>query len=600
MKCINNSSEITGNYLLRTLGAAVVCLCLLPISVPLIADTADDFDGDGVPDIRDRDQDNDGLLNSEEGFVSVSRNSLPVAMDFHYQAGDIDVDAGGSSASYKIIQQNTDYLWHGSAVSSVTDVSWADHGNLPKLQNQRPGVSTVLWTLRSEDRSVPINMDLTVSDLDVERSEAVIIEASMIVGYSLTAATTVDMNMTANGMIRFSAVRQGAESDSSVTLHIRDRDNLVIGYSSESGDATSVGSRAGFRHEFISGVQPLYAPVSKALDSDGDGAPDHRDTDSNDDGIADAVDSGLVLDSSELQVISVDTDGVPIRPAEPGVAPVTEPPTAGGSMVTQEDADGDGLTNSQESLLGSDPDVADTDGDGFGDADEIIVFHTDPVDDQSSPLITENETIDSDGDGISDSVETIDDTDADSLPNQFDLDSDNDGLPDVLEAGLPDADLDGLADIEQGDVVDQPDLLPDTDGDGAPDYLDLDSDEDGLFDRTESGFADDDENGVSDQLIDENNNGWEDPAETANRSLPDSNGNRIPDYLDADTGSNSNLPAVAAMQNDAEDNDTRDEALVTGVKGAGCTFDPHAKDSSMLLLLIFIIIIGRRRQLAYP
>lgn len=69
------------------------------------------------------------------------------------------------------------------------------------------------------------------------------------------------------------------------------------------------------------------------------------------------------------------------------------------------DPDGDTLTNAQERDLGTDPRMADTDGDGINDADEVVVRRTNPL------------MWDSDGDSYSDGVELA----AGSDPNdQFD------------------------------------------------------------------------------------------------------------------------------------------------------------------------------------
>ncbi|NNL82315.1 MAG: DNRLRE domain-containing protein, partial [Winogradskyella sp.] len=88
------------------------------------------------------------------------------------------------------------------------------------------------------------------------------------------------------------------------------------------------------------------------------------------------------------------------------------------------------------------------------------------------------------------------DNDGDSIPDYFDLDSDNDGIPDIVEAGhgsisngtgtIPltsfvDTNGNGLHDAFEG-------LSPlDSDGDGVPNYRDLDSDNDTIFDVDEAG-----------------------------------------------------------------------------------------------------------------
>jgi hypothetical protein len=72
------------------------------------------------------------------------------------------------------------------------------------------------------------------------------------------------------------------------------------------------------------------------------------------------------------------------------------------------------------------------------------------------------------------------DTDGDGAPDFRDLDSDGDGIGDAVERGP------------------SPGLV-DTDGDGVPDVRDLDSDDDGLSDA-EEGAADSDGDGVPDYL----------------------------------------------------------------------------------------------------
>jgi len=88
------------------------------------------------------------------------------------------------------------------------------------------------------------------------------------------------------------------------------------------------------------------------------------------------------------------------------------------------------------------------------------------------------------------------DADSDGVPNVRDLDSDNDAIPDVIEAGGIDADNDGRIDqaqSNQGSLTDP----ADSDGNGIPDYIDpnnnpvfsspiTDSDNDGWDDSVDS------------------------------------------------------------------------------------------------------------------
>ena len=93
---------------------------------------------------------------------------------------------------------------------------------------------------------------------------------------------------------------------------------------------------------------------------------------------------------------------------------------------------------------------------------------------------------DADGDGLMDSVES------------FSSDQDKDGLPDYLDS---DSDNNGMADAVEAISV----YFPfDTDGDGVPDYADLDNDNDGVHDIFEIGTgtfaADLNNNGLADYL----------------------------------------------------------------------------------------------------
>ncbi len=148
------------------------------------------------------------------------------------------------------------------------------------------------------------------------------------------------------------------------------------------------------------------------------------------------------------------------------------------------DSDNDGISDLVES--GQDAAVVDTDNDGIVDGPVNIVTGIAAA---AAGGVT---PIDSDGDGLTD---------------QLDLDSDNDGIADTIEArptagyvandgNVTDNDADGDGVIDIFDANDGTGTFggtfaapEDTDGDGTADYLDTDSDDDGLLDAAESGLT---------------------------------------------------------------------------------------------------------------
>lgn len=171
------------------------------------------------------------------------------------------------------------------------------------------------------------------------------------------------------------------------------------------------------------------------------------------------------------------------------------------AQATPADKDNDGLSNTAEASLGTNPLDEDSDDDGLSDGDEVLKYHTDPS------------RLDTDRDGSYDGEEIA----AETKP--LDPDSDDDGLEDGFEASLAtnpldlDTDDDGAWDGEEVIAGTEADIA-DTDGDGASDGLEIsaesdpllpDSDGDGLYDGTELAVeldptsTDSDENGEGDR-----------------------------------------------------------------------------------------------------
>ncbi|MCH2231724.1 MAG: gliding motility-associated C-terminal domain-containing protein [Crocinitomicaceae bacterium] len=100
------------------------------------------------------------------------------------------------------------------------------------------------------------------------------------------------------------------------------------------------------------------------------------------------------------------------------------------------------------------------------------------------------------------------DFDEDGISDYLDLDSDNDGIFDVVEGGdgssdtngdgMIDSNDTGFSDLDGNGFDDSSELTSpiNSDNDGIPDYLDLDSDDDGCFDSVEAGHLDSDNDGI--------------------------------------------------------------------------------------------------------
>ena len=383
--------------------------------------------------------------------------------------------------------------------------------------------------------------------------------------------------------------------------------NRLFDISKTSGAATngrqlgSLGSLGGADYESAS---CLTAPLNNAtgrvfFDADEDGTRDGSETGAS--GITvrlyrDQNGNG-VLDSGEPLLATTTTDGngdYSFDFAAGGdllvnIAPADLPSN---SAFTTNDTEAASFSSFGQTDSGNDIGYAsDTDGDGLADVTEDANGNGNPADDDTDgDGRADFQDLDSDNDGLRDAVEaganpsSPIDTDQDGTADYRDLDADGDGLFDLNEGnddnrdgqndltGVADANSDGQIDATgTGQFTDtntnglddryetNPAAEQDTDGDSHADYVDLDSDADGLLDSTEGGSSpsspdDSDGDGTANYLdFDSDNDGLVDNLEAQAEgsyvapSGDDVDGDGLNDVYDEDTASANSRTAAASQ-----------------------------------------------------
>ncbi|MFY0631873.1 MAG: Ig-like domain-containing protein [Flavobacteriaceae bacterium] len=398
-----------------------------------------DTDRDGIPDVRDLDSDNDGIPDNIEaqttsGYIVPNADN---AATYTTNNGVNSAYLGGLTPENTDSADDPDYLDSDSDNDGTPDIE--ENGD---TDNTTSGTDT-------DGDGLDDNFD-TVSGFDVN-----------------------------------DAVTTGDTSDL-VTI-FGDADNDIP----FSGDLD-------YRDDFFN------------MDTDQDGVPDSVDLDDDNDGILDTdediIPSGYTfLGSFNGNYYYVSNSGATWTDA------VTQAVALGGNLVTMNNAsentfvrtelDNAGVTGS--AWIGFND--VDTDGtfvwqsgepvsfflwsnpqpDGAGSQDGVVILSGGLWDDQATSLTHVY---------VIEASSGFADADSDGVPNIRDLDSDNDGIPDNIEAqttaGYTAPNADNAATYKTNNGVNSAylgGLTPEnTDSTDDPDYLDLDSDEDGVFDVAES------------------------------------------------------------------------------------------------------------------
>ncbi|WP_039916943.1 putative Ig domain-containing protein [Cellvibrio mixtus] len=553
-----------------------------------------DLDGDGIPDYKDTDNDNDGISDKDEGRASNRDSDGDGIPDYL----DLDSDNDGLADA---LEGNGDSDGDGLADYIDND---SDNDGIPDyLESARDTDGDGIPDYRDPDSD---------GDGVPDRIEADMIPLSGIDSDGDGIDDFLDVDQTGgadknNNGIDDAFEPRDNDGDGVPNYLDRDSDNDGIADGVEAGasgtDSDGDGIDDAFDVDQTGGTDADGDGIddaAKPRDSDGDGTPDYLDLDSDNDGIYDVVEAGLPDENGDGMADGGAITTTPRDRNNNGTPDYLDLDSNSDGIFDVVDA---GLGHFDQNSDGRIDDITDVDGDGIPDVIDYDIGAFGGSLDSDGDGIPDAVDRDDDNDGIPDWVENgfnsptdtgpDRDSDGDGIPDRLDLDSDNDGIPDIIESGLRfltdtnrDGRIDNVIDSDRNGLHDAIDLLQralDTDRDGTPDFQDLDSDGDGIWDLVEAGVAralDTNNDGRIDVFIDLDRDGIADSVDalvaggTAGTppSIRDTDGDGTPDYLDLDSD-NDGFPD--SLENGDFNNDGIPDSeqnagdLKTAVEGGG-------------------------------
>ncbi|MFK8104173.1 MAG: T9SS type A sorting domain-containing protein [Saprospiraceae bacterium] len=523
-----------------------------------------DTDNDGTPDLVDVDDDNDGILDTDEGYCSdpctprdTDGDSVPDYLDLDADNDGIAdiIEAGGAD-------DDGDGRVPYPTSSDPTTMVDVDGNGLADIYDVGEGGTAIS------------NPDTDGDGL----ADAIDLDADNDGLADIVEAGGADDN--GDGF-----VDDYDPGDPSIPSAFDNTDNdgwspLYDGDAANDGTTTTVGDGTNMFATTDSNDDGIPESYSNG-DTDGDGRLDHLDLDADNDGIADIVEAGGSDDNGDGFVDNYD-------PASPNTFDTT---------------DGDGWSSYYDGDAANDGSATMT-----GDGDVLI------------------ETFDSNDDGYPNSYLTGD-FDKDGHLNQLDLDADNDGIVDIVESLGTDINGDGMVDdynpvlpntFDNGDndgwsptydgdaandgattttgdgtsLVTTDDtnndgfpndyILGDAENDDHPNFLDIDADDDGIVDNVEGqstadytlpivgASADTDNDGINDAYDSSigsfGGSGVDSDGGTATGEAYDLDNDNTPDFLDEDTDDD-NIPDIQEAWDNLMDGDSRADVVIVTCDG---------------------------------
>jgi len=574
-----------------------------------------DSDFDGIADGDDLDSDNDGIPNAIEG----SCDSYSLVFEDLWALNDDPVTVAPSSplnfgrTTVSLDRRDPQNIIAYGPGASADSTGIAEQNNIISykiIQN-----STVADSSEHIFRFSKPVQDLVFGVVDVDLGTN-FTDHIVVKGYAGDTIYTIqplDVNPgpyatfnVGENSITGSSATTTSDAISQVSFPVL-IDSVIVVYSNKNNSPTA--------HQAI--IFNASFSFCDIMDTDGDRIPNYLDLDSDNDGIPDLVEVGGVdldgdgrvdditdLDGDGLAGIFDNDDNDPDSTVSNLLVNGVDAMNSDTDTIPDYldlDADNDGISDIVEAGgIDTDGDgyvddlnangqlINDMDNDGFTDMYDPDNNDTLGVDtgSEAEPLVETNAS----GQHLNGETGDSQDTDGDGLPDHLDLDADNDAIPDLVEAGGIDINGDGRVDN-----------VTDDDHDGYADIYDTNDDGvDGVEDPTDAllqtGGTDTDGDGKADDAEITFNNGQGNNKDTDGDGIIDgldldADDDGIPDHVEAGAASdpeNDGMVDTALFPWDADgdgladfyDEDTNDGPASTGGNPSGVSLVETTNDTN--------------------
>lgn len=553
--------------------AKVVSTCRDTVRVAIAIIPCSDNDGDGLKDDLDIDDDNDGILDVNEGGLDPDvdgvRNNLDLDSDNDGIPDLIEnggADANGDGRVDGFVDVNNDGLSDNLGLSGLLLLD-SDNDAIPNifdLDSDKDGIVDLIEAGGTDANMNAITDNFVDTDLD-GFSDVLDPVGPIVPGFPLIN-TDVDIN--GDGKADSYSMKNADNTGFPDFLDIdSDDDGTIDNLESQNSSAFIAPILADSDNDGLSDAYDNIAGFSGkgivALNSDADGLFNHLDLDSDNDGIPDLIENGGGDNNGDGRIdIFTDIDKNGLSDVLGLGLFLLDSDKDGIANEADLDADNDGLTDlvevaGMESIVdGIVDNFIDVDNDGLADSVDPIGPLTPGI-----PLIITG--LDGNADGIPElyAVKNFDQT---GFPDFLDIDADGDGIVDNIESQNTSAYIIPTGNDTDGDGIDNAydnligfggiGIIPvNSDSYLNTDYIDLDSDFDFYPDNLEA--WDTDNNGIANVIplgTDLDADGLDDGYDTNDAAWNPTNGQNPNSFPNLDNSSTSERDWRESQDNDGD------------------------------------------------